>query len=752
MTEKELLEIIDQAAKEKWRVLNLSSRGLAKLPSEIGNVKNLTVLRVDGNVLSSLPSGIGRLKNMEVLNLGFNQLSSLVSMIGQLTNLRELYLYDNDLTVLPNEIGELKNLRELSLRNNQLISLPSEIGQLKKLEKLDLCNNQVRSLPPEIGKLTYLKELDLTDNPLESPPPEVASRGIRAIQEYLRQLEEEGKDQLYEAKLLIVGEAGAGKTTLARKLKDRNYKLREDEKSTGGIDVIEWHFPTKEGQDFRVNIWDFGGQEIYHATHRFFLTKRSLYVLVADTRKEDTDFYYWLNVVELLSDNSPVLIIKNEKQERKREINENGLRGQFRNIKEFLATNLATNRGLAAIEAEIKHHMSTLPHVGAELPKTWVKVRQALENDQRNYIGVDEYLEICMRNGFQRQKDKLQLSSYLHDIGVCLHFQNDELLRKTVILKPEWGTSAVYKLLDDPRVVKNKGRFRDGDLEGIWHEACYTNMHAELLRLMINFKLCYKIPDSNEYIVPELLGRNQPAYEWNGNANLVVCYKYEFMPKGILTQFIVVMHPYIAKQELVWREGVILEKDRTRAEVIENYGKREIKIRVTGKRRKELMAIVLYEIDKINSTYANLRCSKMIPCNCEVCKGGSEPHLYSFETLQEFAENGQYEIQCQRKPYKMVDVLRLIDNVIERRINIMGVERRTKRFRVALSFPGEKREFVEKVARFLIEAFSKDQIFYDKNFEAELARPDLDTYLQEIYHNNSELIVVFLCAEYEKKE
>ena len=84
------------------------------------------------------------------------------------------------------------------------------------------------------------------------------------------------------------------------------------------------------------------GQEIYHATHQFFLTKRSLYALVADTRKEDTDFYYWLNVVELLSDNSPMLIILNEKQDRRREINERQLRGQFANLKEILATNLAT--------------------------------------------------------------------------------------------------------------------------------------------------------------------------------------------------------------------------------------------------------------------------------------------------------------------------------------------------------------------------------------------------------------------------
>jgi hypothetical protein len=97
-------------------------------------------------------------------------------------------------------------------------------------------------------------------------------------------------------------------------------------------------------------------------------------MLVADTRKEDTDFYYWVNVVELLSENSPLLIIKNEKQERKREINERQLRGEFTNLKETLATNLATNRGLSEILNKIKHYISNLPHVGTELPKTWIKV------------------------------------------------------------------------------------------------------------------------------------------------------------------------------------------------------------------------------------------------------------------------------------------------------------------------------------------------------------------------------------------
>src|SRR4051794_25633831 len=75
-----------------------------------------------------------------------------------------------------------------------------------------------------------------------------------------------------------------------------------------------------------------------------------------------------------------------------------------------------------------------------------------------------------------------------------------------------------------------------------------------------------------------------------------------------------------------------------------------------------------------------------------------------------------------------------------------------KRFRIALSFPGEKRPFVEKVADFLGQALGWGKVLYDNWYEGEFARPNLDIYLQKLYHDQSELIAVFLCAEYEKKE
>ena len=138
---------------------------------------------------------------------------------------------------------------------------------------------------------------------------------------------------------------------------------------TRGIDVEPWDFPYNEEITFRANIWDFGGQEIMHATHRYFLTQRSLYIVLADNRQEDTDFYYWLRMAELLGGNSPVLIVLNEKYDYKKFIPQNVVES-FKNIKEVLTINLATNKDLADLTNAIKKHLTTLPHVGKQpLPK-----------------------------------------------------------------------------------------------------------------------------------------------------------------------------------------------------------------------------------------------------------------------------------------------------------------------------------------------------------------------------------------------
>jgi len=186
--------------------LYLSNKMLIKLPSEIGQLTNLEVLRLSDNVLAELPielgllnklheltashnefkmipSTIGNLSELKSLSLGLNQLEELPTEIGQLTNLEQLDLESNQLVKLPTSIGALINLKQLVLYDNELGKLPDTIGQLLSLEQLDLYNNSITSLPVAVGQLTNLKRLSLSANSLSQIPTSI---GDLQNLEYLR--------------------------------------------------------------------------------------------------------------------------------------------------------------------------------------------------------------------------------------------------------------------------------------------------------------------------------------------------------------------------------------------------------------------------------------------------------------------------------------------------------------------------------------------------------------------------------------
>ncbi|MBE9031954.1 GTPase, partial [filamentous cyanobacterium LEGE 11480] len=292
--------------------------------------------------------------------------------------------------------------------------------------------------------------------------------------------------------------------------------------------------------------------------------------------------------------------------------------------------------------------------------------------DTRNYITQSEFLKLCDTHGFKRREDKLQLSGYLHDLGVCLHFQDDKVLKNWIILNPEWGTDAVYRVLDTPKVQNNSGCFTHADLVEIWADDQYTEMRDELLQLMMKFKLAYEIPHRKQtYIAPQLLDANQPEYDWDETDNLILRYEYDFMPKGMLTRFTVDLHRLIHK-DIVWKEGVILSDGKARAEVIENYYRSQIRIRVSGKIKRPLLERIRSEFDEIHASYNKsedpsekhrLRYRELIPCNCSECKGSQMPHLYPLSNLYKRLEKQRLEVECE-KSYEMVKVRSLIDDTI----------------------------------------------------------------------------------------
>ena len=612
--------------------LDLGNNQISELPAAIAQLQNLAELDLRDNQLRELPAATSELKSLTTLYLGDNQISELPAAIAQLQNLTSLDLSDNQLRELPTAIAQLQNLTMLNLSYNQISELSAAIAQLQNLTDLDLRDNHLSELPASIRELPNLEHLDLSGNPLPIPPEilcrqEQLSENLwglyyesQTILDFYFNSQRDPKP-LYEAKLLILGEGGTGKTSLVRKLEDETCQLEPKEKFTEGIDLLPWEISHLDGTPMRVNIWDFGGQGIYHATHQFFLTKRSLYLLVTDDRKENTDFYYWLNIAQAFGDNSPLLIIKNEKQDRQCQPDDRTLRGEFSNLKESLSTNLETNRGLDTIRAKIQQYLSSLDHVQQIIPAHWANIRTVIENysQSRNILELGDYFDLCRKNGFSTEADMLAASQFLHDLGICLHFQNVPSLKRFLILRPEWVTVVLYKILDNKDVKANFGRFNDDTLEQLWNGGDESQMCDELLQLMKEFALCYEIPGCKGcYIAPQLLEKERLDYDWDNTDNLILSYRYQFKPKAIFPQLIVALHEQIEKIEetfCVWKHGMVITNGSARAEIIEDdrYSEANITIRISGSNKRQLMTIVGHELDKINRSYDRLTYEVLIP-------------------------------------------------------------------------------------------------------------------------------------------
>lgn len=564
----------------------------------------------------------------------------------------------NKITEVPNEIANIKNLARLNLENNEVEKICEDISQLKKLTYLNLNNNDLKELPEKVANMSGLKDLYLSNNPFDMLPPEIVARGIDSIRNFFMELKEQ--DYIYEVKLLIVGEGRVGKTCLSRALIDESYVL-EEESSTEGININRWIIPYEEinkinpsiGRDFQINIWDFGGQEIYHSTHQFFLTKRSIYLLVTESRKEDShdDFFYWLNIIKLLGDKSPVMMVLNKCDQPTKELPIKEYQNAFGNIVSFNKISLKCDCkvGFNDFKNKLKEIATQLPHIGTPLPKVWVDIRRDLEDlklSGRNFITKNEYLEICKKH-YRREDSALFLSEYFHDLGVILHFQDDIELRDIVILNHEWITSGVYKVLDDRKVIQQKGRFSFDDINRIWSDDEYKDKTRELISLMKNtkFDLCFEL-SNGEFLVPRLLPVDEVEHGWQSSPeNTKFEFRYRFMPKGILTRLIVKMNSDI-DEEKYWRYGVVLKYEDTFAIIKEKYFENKITVELSGSNKREFLFLIRKTISEIHKDFNNLEVQEMVPCNCDTCSTLYSPHFYEYNLLRRYESKELSKIRC----------------------------------------------------------------------------------------------------------
>jgi internalin A len=682
VTNEELLQIIEQAARKKVTQLDLhnnqlsslppeiselsnltwlflNNNQLSSLPPEISQLSNLTGLFLDNNQLSSLPPEISQLSNLTELDLSNNQLSSLPPEISQLSNLTGLLLHNNQLSSLPPEISQLSNLTELFLHNNQLNSLPPEISQLSNLTTLSLDNNQLSSLPPEISQLSNLTWLYLDNNQqLSSPPPEIVKQGTQAIFTYLRERLEDSQQQ-WVSKLLVVGEGGVGKTSLLRALRGEEFDTQES--TTHGIEIksLELTHPTEANVTMQLNTWDFAGQQINHATHQFFLTNRSLFLLVWNARLgfEQGKLYYWLDTIKALAPESPILLVATHIDERDADLPLAELRRKYPQIIEHCEISSKISQGVEELRQAIAKAAAKLPLMGEIWPTTWLNAANAIRTQPKKQITPQQLWDI-MAESQVADISKEVLARWLHELGEILYFQDNEELNDTVILKPQWVTEYISKVLESEDVIKRCGIFSRQEMDRLWHDL-ERWMRDHFLRLMERFDLSYPIPESQDLsLVVERLPLDAPNYQDNWEQikqagkyhEISLKFKLNTIPAGIPTWFIARQHRFTTG--IHWRNGVLFAYEQEHLALVEAVkSDRYIKLTVRGPNPLNFFVLLRDGMEVTLARFPGLDIQRTIPClghNSQPCT-----HEFDYKQLSQRWEKKKGTIEC---PEAMEDV------------------------------------------------------------------------------------------------
>ena len=606
--------------------LNLNFTQISDLPESIGNLTNLQSLNLDSTQIRELPKSIGKLTRLQRLDLSFTQISELPESIGKLTSLQRLDLRATQIRALPESIGKLTSLQRLDLSFTQIRELPERIGILKSLQSLFLRFSQISVLPRIIGSLPKLNMLDLEHNTLSELPEELLSLNLEYKNEafnfakgdpgiYIHDLRlqkqpislfyqprefivdyyKQPKIDINETKIIFLGSEGVGKTHTIKRILNDNHKISETLKETPGISIAFKDFNTEECS-YRINFWDFGGQEIMHAMHRCFLTDRTGYVVVVSTRFGDVNKQarYWLKNVESFTKGAPVVIYVNKWSEGTYyQIDEFSLRRDYPNIidvKQCSAKD-GDNAEFGEVVKAIQKMALANDSISMSFPISWEKVRQEIialggPESQKYYISQQEFRDKCQMNGIKNRDIQSWLLEWFNDLGECFSYRfedenpapdkdlkvlNPEWLTNAIyiILNPEWLTNAIYIIIREAGDLAVNGFIShegihnklDHSDKGTLKDVSYSDAECNyVLEVMRKFRLSYKVPGRSEEFIPALLREKMPTDLKIDGYKKVISYemKYKYLPENVIHNLMIQMYPYLDYHHC-WRKGVVID-------------------------------------------------------------------------------------------------------------------------------------------------------------------------------------------------
>ncbi|GAB6039572.1 COR domain-containing protein [Endothiovibrio diazotrophicus] len=598
---------------------------------------------------------IAGLSALQLLDCSNTLVADLAPIAG-LSALRELRCWGTPVADLA-PIAGLSALQQLDCSHTHVTDLSALSGQTQ-LRYLDLFGSPIHHLPRPLLDYPTLKKLFADHLPaLTEIPAEVLSQHqydncLPRVRAHLADLES-GAEPQRDQKVIVLGNGRIGKTQFCRRLRGEGFEEEAD--STHGITVTSVELSFEDEEPAILNLFDFGGQELYHGTHALFMRTRALFVLLWTPESEEGEHEhggmvfrnhplpYWLEYIRHLGgEESPVIVVQNQCD---------GGRGERANLpvaEEWLRPFEEAGRlftrvtysakddcGQAQLMDALRRAVADLrerqgrPQIGRNRLAVWERLREWRDRDaceadegRRNHrlIPYEAFEGLCNE---QNVHDPKSFAEVLHRAGMVFHQPN--LFNNQLVLDQSWALNHVYSLFTREGGVHDTlrrlgGRFTRTDLHNLlWRRTGLSEQDQKaLIGMMTTSGICFVHRHAHddtetEYVAPDLLPEQEEvtgdlAARWEalGDTPLGATFAYPFLSPAIARTLLSALGKQAADSALYWRYGLCLYDAASHATALveeipdeEGYGGR-VMVCTKGVGAERLQQNLVEQIAKLN--------------------------------------------------------------------------------------------------------------------------------------------------------
>ena len=585
--------------------------------TELKGLDNLTQLQslyLDRTNITEL-KGLDNLTQLQSLNLQNTKILDLKGL-NNLTQLQSLDLFNTNITTLKG-LNNLTQLQWLNLESTNILELKG-LDNLIKLKEFKINYTNITHLPEAFLSQLPLEKLICWNVPINNIPTTILSTGpgdncLPRVKAYFASLKQ-GAVPMTDLKFMVLGNGQIGKTQICRRLCGESFD--ESIPSTHGVLVRQASFDFADDNQVKLNLWDFGGQEIYHGTHSLFFNnqqciflpmwhpkreKQSTHV-VDDMKFRDHPLSYWLTHIQQQNQSNnipPVIVAQSQCDEPG--VGEyslpitNDLQQNFTFFKQ-ITTSAKADGGLDELQTAIRNAIRYMRkhHPQPPIPKPWHRVKQQIEvwiaedsqkpenERQHQLLSYQNFVDLCQGTDIKQLDPNLIVANnsidpllhLLHHSGVV--FYQEGLFNNQLLLDQSWALNAIYAVFHRKtayhQIKQNGGKFYQGDLgHWLWNDAGYSqDEQAQFIDMMQSCGVCFSYREHDSkitYVVPELLPETTSlevtqalARNWHcleQGDTVTISYKVEMLHTALFNRVLAMVVQDAKSGAIYWQNGLL---------------------------------------------------------------------------------------------------------------------------------------------------------------------------------------------------